>query len=56
MPFRIRIHEKARKQPRAFRLKPTTRFDLFQPELIGCFAMINYKVFLYACYAHLLWV
>ena len=30
-------------EPRAFKLKPTTRFDLFLPELVGCFVTFQIK-------------
>jgi hypothetical protein len=30
-------------QPKAFKLRPTTRFDLFLPELVGCFVTFQIK-------------
>jgi len=43
IPGEALIFENKQGEPQAFKLKPTTRFDLFLPELIGCFVTFQIK-------------
>jgi hypothetical protein len=43
IPGELLIFENRRGEPQPFKLKPTTRFDLFLPELVGCFVTFQIK-------------
>jgi hypothetical protein len=43
IPGEILTFENKQGEPQAFKLKPTTRFDLFLPELVGCFVTFQIK-------------
>jgi len=43
IPGEVLIFENKQGEPQAFKLRPTTRFDLFLPELVGCFVTFQIK-------------
>jgi hypothetical protein len=43
IPGELLTFENKKGEPQAFKVKPTTRFDLFLPELIGCFVSFQIK-------------
>jgi len=43
IPGEILTFNDKRDQPKTFKLKPTTRFDLFLPELVACFVTFQIK-------------
>lgn len=43
IPGEVLVFENKQGEPQAFKLRPTTRFDLFLPELVGCFVTFQIK-------------